>query len=167
MFDFMHPMLDVKLNMPPEKPRDIDSEIDWKIIDQLHNAVLNFSKNSMQAKTIMFTILGVFMAAMFRASLCEMTRWFPVLIGIVLLFWIFDAFTYYYQEKLREAMDLRFEALRKRYPGNNEDEYTLPDKRQKKGRFWRSLFNLSVIFYPVIILTVVVCWILIKKGILI
>ena len=60
--DFFHTKLDVQLNMPPEKPRDIDSEIDWKIIDQLHNAVLNFSRNSMQAKKIMFTMLGVFVA---------------------------------------------------------------------------------------------------------
>ena len=66
VLDFLQPKMDVQLNMPPEKQRDIDSEIDWKIIDQLHNAVLNFSRNSMQAKKIMFAILGVFVAAMLQ-----------------------------------------------------------------------------------------------------
>jgi hypothetical protein len=152
VFDFLRPEVDVQLNMPPEKPRDVDSEIDWKIIDQLHNAVLNFSRNSMQAKKIMFTLLGIFMAAMIQAPiLVTIVRWFPVIIGIVVLFWAFDSYTYFYQEKLRAAMDVRFESLKKRYPSNSEDEFTLPEKRQKKGRFWRSIFNGSVLFYPIII----------------
>lgn len=49
LFKRSHSKMDVQRNMLPEKPREIDSEIDWKIIDQLHNAVLNFSRNSMQA----------------------------------------------------------------------------------------------------------------------
>lgn len=80
--------------MPQEKPRDIDSELDWKIIDQLHNAVLNFSRNSMQAKKIMFTLLGIFLGAMFQApTIYSVERWFPVIIGIVVLFWTFDSYT--------------------------------------------------------------------------
>ena len=66
---------------PQEKPIDIDSEIDWKIIDQLHNAVLNFSRNSMQAKKIMFTLLGIFVAAMIQApTIYCVEKWFPVVI---------------------------------------------------------------------------------------
>lgn len=169
MFDFLQPKVDVQVNMPAEKPVDIDSEIDWKIIDQLHNAVLNFSKNSMQAKKIMFTLLGFFVAAMIQApTLYMIVKWFPVVIGIVVLFWAFDSYTYYYQEKLRAAMDARFEAIKRRYPGGvNEDEFTLPDKRQKGCRIWRSLFNGSVLFYPAIIIIVIVCWILIEKGVII
>ena len=166
MFDFLQPKVDVQVNIPPEKPVDVDSEIDWKIIDQLHNAVLNFSKNSMQAKKIMFTLLGFFVAAMIQApKIDSIVKWFPVVIGIVVLFWAFDAYTYYYQEKLRAAMDDRFEAIKSRYPsGNNGDEFTLPEKRQKGCRVGRSLFNWSVLFYPAIIIIVIVCWILIENG---
>ena len=57
MFSLFNPNVNVDLKMPEEK-RDIDSEIDWKIIDQLRNAVLNFSRNSMQAKKILFAMLG-------------------------------------------------------------------------------------------------------------
>lgn len=167
MFSLFHPDVNVEVNIPKEK-RDIDSEIDWKIIDQLHNAVLNFSRNSMQAKKIMFTLLGFFVTAMIQApNLWAVVRWFPMVIAIVLLFWAFDAYTYFYQEKLRAAMDVRFEALRKRYPGNTADDYTLPKDRQKKGRFWRSVFNGSVLFYPVIVVAVTVCWVLIVKGVIV
>lgn len=169
IFDFLQPKVDVQVNMPAEKPVDIDSEIDWKIIDQLHNAVLNFSKNSMQAKKIMFTLLGIFVAAMFKApTMCSIEKWFPVVIGIVTLFWAFDAYTYFYQEKLRASMDARFEAIKSRYTGGvNEDEFTLPEERQKGCRVLRSLFNWSVLFYPVIIAVVAVCWILIERGVII
>lgn len=166
MFDFLKPKVDVQVNMPAEKSVDIDSEIDWKIIDQLHNAVLNFSKNSMQAKKIMFTLMGIFVAAMIEApTVYSIEKWFPVVLGMVALFWAFDAYTYYYQEKLRAAMDARFEAIKSRHPtGNNGDEFTLPEKRQKGCRIGRSLFNWSVLFYPVIIGVVIVCWFLIENG---
>lgn len=78
-WNYLQPKVDVQLNIPQEKPRDIDSEIDWKIIDQLHNAVLNFSRNSMQAKKIMFTLLGIFVAAMIQApTIYSVEKWFPV-----------------------------------------------------------------------------------------
>ena len=167
LLDFLQPKIDVELNMPQEKPRDINSEIDWKIIDQLHNAVLNFSTNSMQAKKIMFTLLGIFVAAMTKApTIYSVERWFPVIIGIVVLFWAFDSYTYY-QEKLRAAMDVRFEAIKRRYiNARNNDVFTLPDNRQKGCRLWRSAFNGSVLFYPVIIAIVIVCWVLIEEGII-
>lgn len=98
MFSLFQPKMDVELKVPEEK-RDIDSEIDWKIIDQLHNAVLNFSRNSMQAKKIMFTLLGIFIAALLQLDeIRDALRWLPVMIVIVFLFWAFDAYTYYYQE---------------------------------------------------------------------
>lgn len=168
LLDLLHSKIDVQLKMPQEKPRDIDSEIDWKMIDQLHNAVLNISKNSMQAKKIMFTLLGIFLAAMLKdQTLYQIANWLPVIAAIVVLFWAFDAQTYYYQEKLRAAMDIRFKSLKERYNGSNrDDEFTLPDNRQNSGikRFWRSVSNGSVLFYPIILVIVFVCWYLIKKG---
>lgn len=163
MFDFFHPKMDVQLNMPPETPRDIDSEIDWKIIDQLHNAVLNFSRNSMQAKKIMFSILGIFVAAMLQKDyVSEIINWLLVIDVIVFLFWSFDAQTYYYQEKLRAKIDTRLVRLKTRHNGVfDDDELTLPDDRQnsnEKMRIWRSFINGSVLFYPAIIVIILVCW---------
>lgn len=169
IFDFLQPRVDVRLNVPLDKTIDIDSEIDWKIIDQLHNAVLIFSRNSMQAKKIMFTLLGVFVAAIVNApTLFYITKWFPVILGIVVLFWAFDAHTYYYQEKLRAAMNDRFEALKRRYPGTEiRVEYTLPEYRKTGCRIWRSFFNVSVFFYPAIIFVLALCWLLIDRGVIV
>ena len=169
LLEFLQPKMDVQLNMPPERPRDIDSEIDWKIIDQLHNAVLGFSRNSIQAKKIMFALLGVLVAAMMQVkNLQTCVKWFPFVIAIIILFWVFDAYTYYYQEKLREAMDIRFRALKRRYPSTNiDDELTLPDKRTAGCRVIRSIFNTSVLlFYPTIIVMIVVIWYLISRGVI-
>lgn len=163
MFSLFHPQVDVELKVPEEK-HDIDYEIDWKIIDQLHNAVINFSRNSMQTKRIMFTLLGIFVAAILQlSSLEDAVKWFPFIIVIVALFWAFDSFTYYYQEKLRAKMDERFESLKKRYShSNRSDEYTLPDKRKSKCRVFRSIFNWSIVFYPSIIVMISVLWFMIN-----
>ena len=167
MCSLFKPKVDVEVRVPEEKT-DIDYEIDLKIIDQLHNAVINFSRNSMQAKRIMFTLLGVFVAALFQlSSLQDAIKWFPFVIAIVALFWAFDSYTYYYQEKLRGKMDERFESLKKRYSGsNNADEFTLPDKRKSECRVLRSLVNWSIVFYPAVILMIVVLWVLIEKQII-
>lgn len=159
MCSLFHPQVDVELKVPEEK-RDIEYEIDWKMIDQYHNAVLNFSRNSMQAKRILFTLLGVFVAAILqRPSWKEAVNWFPFIIVIVALFWAFDSFTYYYQEKLRAQMDERFESLKERYSNKvRNDEYTLPNKRKKESRVFRSIFNWSIVFYPSIIVMISVLW---------
>ena len=161
---YNHSNIPQKYSVPEERRtktnRDIDSEIDWKIIDQLHNAVLIFSKNSMYAKSIMFTLIGVIVTALLDNN----ERSFGwderlLLIIVVILFWLYDSFTYYYQEKLRAQIDVRFHSLKKRHASKEfNDEFTLPDNRSSCGRIWRSLFwNYSNLFY-VIILVVIFCW---------
>ena len=121
----------------------------------------------MQAKKIMFALLGVILTALLRSEDIESCiKYFPFIIAIVVLFWAFDAYTYYYQEKLREAMDQRFQSLKRRYPSNNlSDELTLPDRRSSKRRLVRSIFNGSVLlFYPPIIIIVVAVWLISKYG---
>ena len=167
MCSLFQPKVDVELKVPEDK-RDIDSEIDWKIIDQLHNVVLNFSRNSMQAKKIMFTILGIFIVPFLQLQEKNVaTTWLPFVMFIVALFWAFDSYTYYYQEKTRALMDVRFHSLKKRYPSSNpDDEFTLPDSRKSCGRFWRSIFNGSVLFYPFVIIMIGILWALIAKGVI-
>lgn len=42
-----------------EKDKNIENEIDWKIIDQLHNATNNFSKNCLEIKKLLFVVIGI------------------------------------------------------------------------------------------------------------
>lgn len=160
--------INVQQNVPHANQRDIESEIDWKFIDMFHNVVLNFSRNSMQAKKIMFTLLGIFLAEVLRNPVLYV-NWLPVIIIIIVLFWAFDAYTYYYQEKFRALMDERFSKLRKRHLGEDtEEQDALPNNRQKSGivrRVCRSVFNMSILFYPVIIIIILIFYrILIRLG---
>ena len=92
----------------------------------------------MQAKKIMFTLLGIFMAAMIQApTIYSVEKWFPVVIGIVALFWAFDSYTYFYQEKLRAAMDVRFEAIKQRYTDTeNNDECIYRESKKRSTVYY-------------------------------
>lgn len=146
-----------------EYKKTFEDEVDWKIIDQLHNVTNKFSSSSLEFKKIYFVILGISIPIIFK--LCgekfDISLLFSPLI-VSIFFWFLDSFTYYYQEKLREKMDTHFEKLRIR---NNpisiiEDhkqilhrkEYTLENKRTSHNRIFRSIFNNSSAFYPTLII---------------
>lgn len=145
-----------------EKDKNIENEINWKIIDQLHNATSNFSKSSLEIKKLLFVVIGI--STPLIISLCNNELDKSLFISFyffIIPFWILDSFTYYYQEKLRDKMDERFNSISKRNERKsfeyNMIEYTLPNNRTKKKRIARSLFNLShLAFYgSLIILTTI------------
>ena len=39
-----------------DNSENIEDKIDWKKIDQLHNATINFSKNSLEIKKLLFVV---------------------------------------------------------------------------------------------------------------
>jgi hypothetical protein len=69
-----------------------------------------------------------------------------------------DGLTYYYQENLREMMDIRFNQIKTRnIPAiinteKDSDNFTLDNKRTKKGRARRAAFNISARHYIFVIL---------------
>ena len=68
-----------------------------------------------------------------------------------------DASTYYYQENLREKIDIHINEIRKRHNINDiENNDALPNYRknnQKNKRFRRSLFNISNGIYIMVFIT--------------
>lgn len=42
-----------------DNSENIEDKIDWKKIDQLHNATINFSKNSLEIKKLLFVVIGI------------------------------------------------------------------------------------------------------------
>lgn len=137
--------------------KTFEDEVDWKIIDQLHNATNKFSASSLEFKKIYFVLLGIVIPIIFKigGEKFDIALLVTPLI-ISLFFWFLDSFTYYYQEVLREKMDKHFEKLRKRNPPigleeSDNDEYTLNNNRTSENRICRSVFNSSSAFYPSII----------------
>lgn len=98
-------------------------------IDQLHNATINFSKNSLEIKKLLFVVIGI--STPLIINLCNNqldVALFISLYIIIFSFWIFDSYTYYYQKKLRFQMDHYFEQILTRNTTHNR-------KIQKNGKY--------------------------------
>lgn len=142
--------------------KNIKNEIDWKIIDQLHNATNNFTKTSLELKKLMFAVIGISLPIVISLNKNKLNGFiFFVLCVCIVFFWLYDSYTYYYQELLREKMNNKFIELNNRNERESksrkiENNFTLPPNRNKKKRICRSLFNLSnIFFYGMLILFVI------------
>ncbi|HMK17679.1 MAG TPA: hypothetical protein VK492_05770 [Chitinophagaceae bacterium] len=137
-----------------EYKKSLEDEIDWKIIDQLHTATINFSTASLELKKLFFVLVGIAVPALIKLSGDSLDlSMFITLYILTFTFWFLDSFTYFYQEKLREKMDTHFFEIKKRnsepviISDKKTEEYTLEDSRSSKDRLWRSASNNSVRFY--------------------
>lgn len=139
-------------------------EIDYKIIDQLHNATLNFSKTTLELKKILFVIIGIVVSIFFNKSGSTIDNsLFLTICILIFAFWFFDSFAYYYQEKLREGMDKRFKKIQERYKIIDKDEHTLEDDRESDFRYLRSFINSSnLAFYPIMLILDLLAWLFLK-----
>lgn len=143
--------------MIPEYKKNLDDEIDWKIIDQLHTATINFSTTSLELKKLFFVLLGISVPTLTKLAGDKLDLSLFIAIYILIItFWFFDSFTYFYQEKLREKMDTVFNKIKKRNNAliiiqeNITNEYTIENIRTSKYRIFRSIFNVSLRFYLVL-----------------
>lgn len=141
-----------------EYKKSLEDEIDWKIIDQLHTATLNFSTTSLELKKILFILVGIAVPSLIKLAGDKLdTSLFITIYLLSVTFWLLDSFTYFYQEKLREKMDKLFNQIKKRnievliLVEKKEDEYTLENSRTSTDRIKRSLTNPSVRLYMFVI----------------
>lgn len=146
--------------MPENKEykKSLEDEIDWKIIDQLHTATLNFSTTSLELKKLLFVLIAIAVPSLIKLANDKLDN--SLFITIYLLaftFWFLDSFTYFYQEKLREKMDNHFSQIKTR---NTEklilekkeiNDFTLENNRTSSDRVKRSLTNPSVRLYIFVI----------------
>lgn len=161
--------------MPKEYQPNLEDQIDWKIIDQLHVATTTFSSTSLELKKLFFVLLGISMPALIKLAgdRLDISLFFVIYL-LTITFWYLDSFTYYYQEKLRSKMDKHFSLIKER---NNEnrlisntekplEEFTIEKNRIEKTRLIRSVFNMSVRLYPILIVLTSVALILFLNGII-
>jgi lipid-A-disaccharide synthase-like uncharacterized protein len=126
-------------------------EFDQDSITQLHEAVIELSKSCFELKKLCAAVLGVAMTLI--AALTKQDLDPAMFVGGALLitfFWIADAQSYYYQDKLRGKISLLQREIAKRngltVPGGG----AVSLKRQERGaipRAFLSLFNFSMLFY--------------------
>lgn len=134
---------------------DVKEQLKLKEIDQLHAIILQFSKNTLQLKTICSTVLIGILAVILKitGNKFDLAIIWCSLVTVV-SFWIIDSFSYYYQRNIREKM---IEKINKLMPDDNiADKFGIPLSKGRKSSIVAALFNWSHIFYY-IGLTVIAC----------
>jgi hypothetical protein len=142
-----------------EYKRTLDDEIDWKVIDQLHNATSNFSAASLELKKLLLILVGIAVPSLIKLAGDKLDiSLFVTLYILITAFWFLDSFTYFYQEKLREKMDKYFNKIKIRHKedtlivtNQQKDDFTIESKRDDKNRLYRSAFNCSHVLYWVLL----------------
>ncbi|HEY1194789.1 hypothetical protein [Flavobacterium sp.] len=141
-----------------EYKKSLEDEIDWKIIDQLHTATLNFSTTSLELKKVFFILVGIAVPSLIKLANDKLdASLFITIYLLALTFWFLDSFTYFYQEKLREKMDMHFGQIKKRnretliVTEKRKDDFTLESNRTSRNRIKRSLTNPSVRLYMFVV----------------
>lgn len=137
-----------------EYKRTLEDEIDWKVIDQLHTATVNFSSTSLELKKLYFVLVGIAVPSLIKLAGDKLDiSLFITLYFLTFTFWFMDGFTYFYQEKLREKMNWHFTEIKNRNEKNLiltktiKPSFSIEANRTKENRFLRSISNPSVKFY--------------------
>lgn len=152
----------------------IQDQIDFKLIDQFHNATLNFSKASIQIKQMMLALAAIMGPILVKLAgdALDMSLFICMYI-IIIIFWILDSYTYYYQEKLRIQMNKKFKEINERHHSDNivypSGFYTISEEREKKSTLCsiiHAFINWTTLLYFFLCVINTVGLILFCKGII-
>lgn len=84
----------------------MQDELDWKLLDQLHGAVIQISSFCFEIKKFCVSTLFVVLTLLVRFTGDQLdASIFVTPLVVSLSFWFLDATGYYYQVKLRGTMD--------------------------------------------------------------
>ncbi len=141
---------------------DLEKEILFKKIDQLHNATLNFSKASIQMKQMMITLAAIVAPVVVKLSKDKLnSALFISLYTIIVIFHFLDGFTYYYQRKLRDLMEYHFKLIK-----DNTINPEIKTKWQKVKFLFKSCYNSSTLIYLFFLIANTIAFILYLNGII-
>lgn len=125
-------------------------KISWNNINQLHDAVSNFSKQSFDIKKLWITVEISIITLLININEGDLTTIIITASFVLLFFYFLDCMTYYYQDKLRENIKVEQNNIRKRH------EIKPKDIDRNEWRVLRSFFNWSHLLYYVVGLILVV-----------
>lgn len=79
-----------------EYKKSLEDEIDWKLIDQLHLATVNFSTMSLELKKLFFVLVGIAVPSLLKLAHDKLDiSFFITLYILTITFWFLDSFTYF------------------------------------------------------------------------
>ena len=138
---------------------DIKTTLKLKEIDQLDSAILQFSKNTLITKRICASLLVGIVAIILKITDNKLD--FAIYVGsfmTIIIFWIIDSTSYYYQRKLRIRMTSIVNELKEKPIVTCG--FGMPLKKNEKASWFKSLFNNSQLFYifsTVLIIILSIC----------
>ena len=140
-----------------------EDELARNNIDQLHKLVLQLSSNCFETKKLCATVIvGVAtLVATFTGKELDISLWVGAAI-VTMLFWILDAQSYYYQEKLRARMKILAETrARLHAPQITVDGVGMPlEERRETWNPWRraihAVCNPSMAFYWILLVLITI-----------
>lgn len=129
-------------------------ELDQQSITQLHTVVVELSKNCFELKKLCATVVGssLTLLAAFTAQRIDAVFFVGGAV-IVVFFWMADAQSYFYQEKIRIRMKKLQDAMLQRSAANLIfDGVGMPvsparQSSQTPQRVFHAIFNWSMTFY--------------------
>ncbi|TFZ45587.1 hypothetical protein E5C33_08895 [Stenotrophomonas maltophilia] len=150
--------------------RTLSDELDWKLFDQLHVAVSQFSGFCFEIKKFCVTTEFVVISLIATLTKSVDVSMFVAAAVISVSFWILDATAYYYQVKVRGRMEeIRRDILKRSSLQEGESEISeVIDIDRSKGDpaelLFKAIFNHSMWIYAIILFVNMVVFFLYMSG---
>lgn len=130
--------------------------IDWKIVDQLHDATLKISNDCFEYKKLCVAVVAGVIALMVKFGSEDNLEFVFAVCGLVCLgFWFSDSTAYFYQRSLRRRMTEKINKIAERNGAALEENIEAPE-------MWSSMFNRSMSLYFVLLAVILVLWVFFK-----
>ena len=138
--------------MSNDKAAKTSDEIDWKIVDQLHDATLKISNDCFEYKKLCVAVVAGVIALMVRFGSADNLQFVFAVCGLVCIgFWFSDATAYFYQRSLRRTMTAKLNRIAERNGAETEANLIAPT-------MWAAIFNKSMALYMVLLVVIFVLW---------
>lgn len=134
----------------------LEKEIQFKVIDQLHNAVIQISGVCFELKKFCISIIFIAVTLIVTFTSKNLDNFiFLAIYTIIFSFWLVDSIAYYYQVKLRSAIDLKLKKIREACSAESVEngEDTIEDSRVNKSKLRiliDSFINYSMFVYLIL-----------------
>jgi len=156
---------------PKPYTKSLQDELNWKLLDQLHAAVVQISSFCFEIKKFCITTLFVVLTFLvkFTSEKLDHSIFLAGLL-ITICFWFLDATAYFYQVKLRGVMEGICKKLKSH--GENlqvpKEDIAVIDPSRTSASFFcqvvRAGFNHSMWLYALLLIINSVVWLLYYMG---
>lgn len=149
--------------------KSLADELDWKLLDQLHNAVSQISGFCFEIKKFCVTTTFIVLTLLVKFTSNKLDDAIFVAGFIIpFCFWFLDSIGYYYQVKLRGTMEAIRTNIKERAEINiiTNERVISKERIEKKllSKVKNSFFNNSMWLYVFMITIDIIVWGLYKAG---